>query len=180
LYYTTGAAIAEVRIERLTGGLKVERVDILMDVGRSINPAIDCGQIVGGFMQGLGWVSTEELKYSDAGDLITASPTSYKIPGVHDLPDDLRVDFLGAAGDPLNVYGSKAVGEPPFVLGISVWLAVKDALRAAVGRTPDLHLPATREEILRHLDPAAARHDSTSQVAVQSTAITPATWENPT
>jgi xanthine dehydrogenase small subunit len=95
------------------------------------------------------------------------------------LQDDVRVNFLGATGDRLDVYRSKAVGEPPFVLDLSVWLAEKDALRAAIGYTPDLRLPATREEIRRHLDPAAARHDSTSQVAVQSTAITPGTSENP-
>ena len=172
-YYTTGAAVAGVKIDRLTGDLKVERVDILMDVGRSINPAIDRGQIIGGFVQGLGWVSTEELKYSEAGDLLTASPTSYKIPGVHDLPHDLRVDVLGAAGDPLNVYGSKAVGEPPFVLGLCVWLAVKDALRSAIGRTPDLRLPATREEILTHLGPGATRDEPRSQTAGQATAVTP-------
>jgi xanthine dehydrogenase large subunit len=155
LYFTTGAAVAGVTLDRLTGELKVERVDILMDVGRSINPAIDRGQIIGGFVQGLGWVTSEELKYTEAGDLITASPTNYKIPGVHDLPGVLRVAFLGEAGDPLNVFGSKAVGEPPFVLGLSVWAAVKDALRAALGRSPGLRIPATREEILRRLGPAS-------------------------
>jgi xanthine dehydrogenase large subunit len=147
--------VAGVALDRLTGELKVERVDILMDIGRSINPAIDRGQIIGGFVQGLGWVTSEELKYTETGDLITASPTNYKIPGVHDLPHDLRVAFLGEAGDPLNVFRSKAVGEPPFVLGLSVWAAVKDALRAALGRSPELQIPATREEILRQLGPAS-------------------------
>jgi xanthine dehydrogenase large subunit len=154
-YYTTGAASAVVRIDRLTGDLKVERVDILMDIGRSINPAIDRGQIIGGFMQGLGWTTTEELLYTETGALVTASPTNYKIPGVHDLPEDLRVSLLDEPGEPLNVYRSKGVGEPPFVLGWCVWGAVKDAIRAALGRSPDLRIPATREEILRHLGPAS-------------------------
>ena len=173
LYYTTGAAVAGVKLDRLTGDLNVERVDILMDIGRSINPAIDRGQIVGGFMQGLGWVATEELRYSEAGDLVTASPTSYKIPGVHDRPHDLRVDVLGMAGDRLNVYGSKAVGEPPFVLGLSVWLAVKDALRAAFVPARELRLPATREEILRHLGTGAIRDDPQDETAGRAAAVAP-------
>ncbi len=151
LYFTNGAAVSEVLIDRLTGSVKVTRVDILLDLGRSINPAIDRGQTVGGFVQGLGWALTEELRYSDAGELLTCSPSNYKIPGVHDVPRDFRVDFLDAA-NPVNVFGSKAVGEPPFVLGISVWAAVKDALRqAAPGRGVGLKLPATGEQVLLQL-----------------------------
>jgi xanthine dehydrogenase large subunit len=151
LYFTNGAAVSEVLIDRLTGSVKVTRVDILLDLGRSINPAIDRGQTVGGFVQGLGWALTEELRYSEAGDLLTCSPSNYKIPGVHDVPRDFRVEFLDAA-NPVNVFGSKAVGEPPFVLGISVWAAVKDALRhAAPGRGVGLKLPATGEQVLLHL-----------------------------
>ena len=151
LYYTTGAAVAEVLVDRLTGAVKVTRVDILMDIGRSINPAVDRGQVVGGFVQGLGWATTEELRYSDAGELLTCSPSNYKIPAVTDIPPDFRVEFLDR-DNPGNVHGSKAVGEPPFVLGIAVWAAVKDALRAgAEGRGTGLRLPATGEEVLRHL-----------------------------
>jgi xanthine dehydrogenase large subunit len=151
LYFTNGAAAAEVEVDRLTGVVKLTRVDILMDLGRSINPAVDRGQVVGGFVQGLGWATTEELRYSEAGDLLTCSPSNYKIPSVTDIPDDFRVAFLNR-DNPVNVHASKAVGEPPFVLGIAVWAAVKDALRAgSSGRGRGLRLPATAEEILRHL-----------------------------
>jgi xanthine dehydrogenase large subunit len=151
LYYTAGAAVAEVLVDRLTGSAKVTRVDILMDLGRSINPAVDRGQVVGGFVQGLGWATTEELRYSDAGELLTCSPSNYKIPAVTDVPPDFRVAFLDR-DNPGNVYGSKAVGEPPFVLGIAVWAAIKDALRGGpMGRGSGLGLPATGEAILRHL-----------------------------
>jgi xanthine dehydrogenase large subunit len=159
LYFTNGAAVSEVLIDRLTGAVKVARVDVLLDLGRSINPAIDRGQVIGGFVQGLGWATTEELRYSDEGALLTCSPSNYKIPGVTDIPRDFRVAFLDAA-NPLNLHSSKAVGEPPFVLGISVWAAVKDALRAgAPGRGVGLRLPATGEEILLHLagEPVAVR-----------------------
>ena len=153
LYYTNGAAVTEVDIDRLTGEMKVTRVDVLMDVGRSINPAVDVGQIVGGFVQGMGWASTEELRYGPDGSLLTCSPNSYKIPHVHDVPADFRVVFLDNPANVRNLFASKAVGEPPFVLGLSVWAAVRDAIRSAtgVGRVP-LRLPATGEEILRHLD----------------------------
>jgi xanthine dehydrogenase large subunit len=151
LYYTNGAAVVEVLIDRLTGGVKVTRVDILMDIGRSINPAIDRGQVVGGFVQGLGWATTEELRYSDAGELLTCSPSNYKIPAVTDIPADFRVAFLDCE-NPVNVHASKAVGEPPFVLGIAVWAAIKDALRyGSAGKGTGLRLPATGEEVLRYL-----------------------------
>ena len=134
--------------------MRATRVDILIDLGRSINPAIDRGQTIGGFVQGLGWALTEDLRYSDAGELLTCSPSNYKIPGVRDVPRDFRVAFLDAE-NPRNLLGSKAVGEPPFVLGISVWAAVKDALRAsAPGRGVGLKLPATGEEVLLHLSGA--------------------------
>ena len=150
-YFTNGAAVSEVLVDRLTGAVKTTRVDILIDLGRSIHPAIDRGQTIGGFVQGLGWALTEDLHYSDTGELLTCSPSNYKIPGVRDVPRDFRVEFLDA-GNPQNLLGSKAVGEPPFVLGISVWAAVKDALRGiAPGRGVGLKLPATGEEVLLHL-----------------------------
>jgi xanthine dehydrogenase large subunit len=151
-YFTNGAAVSEVLIDRLTGELKVMRVDILIDVGRPLNPAIDRGQVIGGFVQGMGWATTEELRYSDRGALLTQSPNNYKIPSVECLPADFRVAFLDGPDDRTNLLGSKAVGEPPFVLGISTWAAVKQALSSlASGRSPALCLPATSEEILRHL-----------------------------
>ena len=155
LYYTNGAVVAEVTVDRLTGGVTVQRAEILMDLGRPINPALDRGQVIGGFVQGLGWALTEELRYSDTGELWTCSPSTYKIPGVTDVPPDLRVDFLDRS-NPVNVAGSKAVGEPPFVLGVGVWAAVKDALRSvAPGHGVGLGLPATGEAVLRLLTPAA-------------------------
>jgi xanthine dehydrogenase large subunit len=150
-YYTTGAAAAEVLVDRLTGEVKVTRVDMLMDIGRSINPAVDRGQVVGGFVQGMGWVTTEDVRYSGAGALLSDGPSTYKIPAVTDVPADFRVAFLDR-DNPGNVFGSKAVGEPPLLLAVSVWAAVKDALRAgAPGRGTGLRLPATCEEVLRHL-----------------------------
>ncbi len=152
LYYTNGCAMADVVIDRLTGEMKVAAAHILIDIGRPINPAIDRGQVVGGFVQGLGWVTTEELRHDERGELLTCSPSTYKIPSVNDLPGEIRVVFHDDPGGPLNLSGSKAVGEPPFVLGLSVWAAVKDALRAsAPGRGSGLKIPATAEEILRHL-----------------------------
>jgi xanthine dehydrogenase molybdopterin binding subunit len=154
LYYTCGAAVSEVEIDRLTGELAVLRVDILIDLGRPLNPAIDRGQVIGGFVQGMGWATTEELLYSDEGELLSHSPNNYKVPNVECMPPDLRVAFLEYADNPINLLGSKAVGEPPFVLGLSVWAAAKQAVAGAsgtTGRSPVLNLPATSEEILRHL-----------------------------
>jgi xanthine dehydrogenase large subunit len=152
LYYTSGCAAAEVLIDRFTGDVKVTRVDILLDLGRSINPAIDRGQVIGGFVQGMGWGTTEALCYSDGGELLSRSPTTYKVPNVTDLPPVLNVDFFNSGENPLNVHGSKAVGEPPLLLGISVWAACKHALSfASGGQAPRLNLPATNEEVLRRL-----------------------------
>ncbi len=161
LYYTNGAVVAEVLVDRLTGGVAVTRADILMDLGRPINPALDQGQVVGGFVQGLGWALTEELRYATDGELWTCSPSTYKIPTVSDIPTDLRVAFLDRA-NPANVAGSKAVGEPPFVLGVGVWAAVKDALRSvAPGRGIGLTLPATGEAVVRLLAACPAESNQT-------------------
>jgi xanthine dehydrogenase large subunit len=152
LYFTNGAAVSEVIIDRLTGELTVARVDILMDLGQSLHPDIDRGQVIGGFVQGMGWVTTEELLYTETGELLSNSPNNYKIPGVECMPRILRVDFLDNPDNPINLLGSKAVGEPPFVLGISVGMAAKAALSAlSPGRSPALSFPATSEEILKHL-----------------------------
>jgi xanthine dehydrogenase large subunit len=149
LYFTCGACVAEVLIDRFTGESRCVRADLLMDIGRSINPGVDRGQIIGGFVQGMGWVTTEELRYSDKGDLLSSTPTTYKIPNVTDVPTDLRLGFIDNPTNTMNVRGSKAVGEPPLLLGLSVWAAIKHALSSLFGRTPvPLKLPATGEEVL--------------------------------
>jgi xanthine dehydrogenase large subunit len=155
LYYTTGAAVAEVLIDRFTGDVRVTRADVLIDLGRSINPAIDRGQVIGGFVQGLGWATTEALCYADSGELLSHSPTTYKVPNVTDVPPVFRVDYYTGNEERLNIHGSKAVGEPPLLLGVSVWAAVKHALSSvSEGRVP-LRLPATNEEVLLRLEASA-------------------------
>lgn len=150
LYFTNGCAVSEVLIDRFTGDLKVERVDILMDVGKSINPMINRGQIVGGFIQGMGWLTAEDLRYSTKGALMTYSPTTYKIPNIYDTPE-LHVDLLDN-DNTVNVRGTKAVGEPPLVLAISTLMAVKHALSfVSEDEIPTLAAPATNEEILSRL-----------------------------
>ena len=151
-YYTTGAAVSEVLIDRFTGYLKLERSDLLMDIGESINPGIDRGQIIGGFIQGVGWVTNEDLRYSDKGELLSYSPTTYKIPNIQDLPEIFNVDTISNPHHQINIRCSKAVGEPPLMLCLSVWIAVKHALSFVQnGVSPQLNLPATGEEILRRL-----------------------------
>ena len=150
LYYTQGAAVAEVEIDRFTGDLTVPRVDLLIDIGRSINPGVDRGQIIGGFIQGMGWVTAEALIYNDQGALLSHSPTTYKIPAITDLPPIFQCELFDNDDNTENVARSKAVGEPPLMLAISVWAAVKNALAQAV-KCEDLRVPATGEEILRQL-----------------------------
>ncbi|MFM7243746.1 MAG: molybdopterin cofactor-binding domain-containing protein, partial [Planctomycetaceae bacterium] len=151
-YYTQGAAVAEVRIDRFTGDLVVPRVDLLIDIGRSINPGVDRGQVIGGFVQGMGWATGECLVYDEHGRLLSDSPTTYKIPAASDVPADFRCEFFPNDDNVENVARSKAVGEPPLMHAICVWAAVKHALScvspAAARR---LCLPATNEEILRAL-----------------------------
>jgi xanthine dehydrogenase large subunit len=151
-YFSNGVAAAEVELDRFTGELKVIRADVLMDGGRSINPGIDRGQVSGGFLQGVGWVTTEELKYAGRGDLLSHSPATYKIPNMGDLPEIFNIAFLDNA-NPVNVRASKALGEPPLPLAISVWTAVKQALSfAAGGAEAKLSIPATGEAILLALE----------------------------
>ena len=153
LYFTNGVALSEVVIDRFTGELKVLRSDILMDLGRPINEAIDYGQVSGAFVQGMGWVTTENLIYNDKGDLLSHSPTTYKIPNIQDTPREFNIAFL-PNDEPKNVRGSKAVGEPPLLLGLSVWAAVKNALSYVArqaGTSPELKIPANAESILMEL-----------------------------
>jgi xanthine dehydrogenase large subunit len=150
-YFAYGAALSEVVIDTLTGEHKVLAVDILHDVGRSLNPAIDLGQIEGGFIQGMGWLTTEELVFDNAGRLLTHAPSTYKIPTASDRPArmDIRLWAAGRNVEP-TIHRSKAVGEPPFMLAISVFSALTRAVAAAVpGRgLPRLDAPATPERIL--------------------------------
>ncbi|MCK5425403.1 MAG: xanthine dehydrogenase molybdopterin binding subunit [Emcibacter sp.] len=151
-YYAYGAAVSEVLIDTLTGENQVTRVDILHDTGRSLNPAVDIGQIEGGFIQGMGWLTTEELVYSDKGQLMTHAPSTYKIPTCSDRPEIFNVELWdsGRNVEP-TIHRSKAVGEPPLMLGISVFSAICDAV-ASIGDyeiNPQINTPTTPEEILR-------------------------------
>ena len=150
-YFAYGAAVSEVAIDTLTGESRVLAVDILHDVGHSINPAIDIGQIEGGFIQGMGWLTTEQLVWNDKGQLQTHAPSTYKIPTAGDLPPRWRIDLWPEANREDNVHGSKAVGEPPFMLAISVYEALRDAVAQAQGDPEAMNAPATAEEVLRAL-----------------------------
>ena len=152
-YFTQGAAVVEVKIDRFTGELTVPRVDLLMDIGRSINPGVDMGQITGGFIQGMGWVTAECLVYDAKGKLLSHSPTTYKIPAITDVPKIFRCEMFPNDDNLHCIRRSKAVGEPPLLLGVSVWAAVKNALSFLTG-DPKFKLPATGEEILRCLTEA--------------------------
>jgi len=159
-YYAIGAAVSEVLIDTLTGENKLLRVDILQDVGRSINPAIDIGQIEGGFVQGLGWLTTEELLWNEKGKLISNNAATYKIPAISDIPEDFRVNLMENADNlEQTIYNSKAVGEPPFMLSLSVWSALKDAIASIddYRSSPKLDAPATPERILWAVEDAKAR-----------------------
>ncbi|UUC82485.1 xanthine dehydrogenase molybdopterin binding subunit [Stutzerimonas stutzeri] len=150
-YFAYGAACSEVIVDTLTGEYKMLRSDILHDVGASLNPAIDIGQVEGGFVQGLGWLTMEELVWNDKGKLMTNGPASYKIPAVADMPLDLRVKLVENRRNPEDtVFHSKAVGEPPFMLGISVWCAIKDAVASLADyrAQPQIDAPATPERVL--------------------------------
>ena len=150
-YYATGAAVSEVIIDTLTGEYKTLRTDILQDVGHSINPAIDIGQIEGAFVQGMGWLTTEELVWNEQGRLLSNNPATYKIPAINDAPEDFRVALVpDAPNREHTIYNSKAVGEPPFMLGMSVWSALKDAIASIADYkvSPKLDTPATPERVL--------------------------------
>ncbi len=151
LYFANGAAVSEVMIDTRTGEYRVLQVDILHDVGHSLNPAIDKGQIEGGFIQGMGWLTTEELLWNDAGELISNSPANYKIPTACDMPEVFNVELFDEDNREETIYRSKAVGEPPLMLGISVWCALKDACASIADYqfSPPMNAPATSEEVYR-------------------------------
>lgn len=164
-YFANGAAVSEVLLDTLTGEYKVLRTDILQDVGHSLNPAIDVGQIEGAFIQGMGWLTTEELMWNPQGKLLSNNPATYKIPAISDAPEYFKVELL--PDDPnreYTVYNSKAVGEPPFMLGISVWSALRDAI-SSIGDykvSPQLDTPATPERVLWAVEQVQQQAESLS------------------
>jgi xanthine dehydrogenase large subunit len=155
-YYAYGAAVTEVVVDTLTGENRILRTDILHDCGDSLNPAIDLGQVEGGYVQGAGWLTTEELSWNERGELQTHAPSTYKIPACSDLAPDFRVELVqNLANREKTIYRSKAVGEPPLMLGLSVFHAIRDALADGDMPMPELQAPATPEAILSALRGAA-------------------------
>ncbi|MGI9305843.1 MAG: xanthine dehydrogenase molybdopterin binding subunit [Gammaproteobacteria bacterium] len=146
-YYAYGAAVCEVLADCMTGEYRILRADLLHDVGRSLNPAIDIGQVEGGFVQGLGWLLREEIVRDGGGRLLTDGPATYKIPAAADIPPDFRVALYDGANRENTVFRSKAVGEPPLMLAISAWAALEDAVRACGGGAFSLDAPATPERV---------------------------------
>jgi xanthine dehydrogenase large subunit len=154
-YYAYGAAVSEVAVDTLTGETQLLRVDILHDAGKSLNPAIDLGQIEGGFLQGVGWLTSEELWWNEKGELQTHAPSTYKIPTARDWPPHWRIELLdGRPNSEETIYRSKAVGEPPLMLAISTLMAIRDAIAScgAARSLPDLVAPATPEAVLRCIE----------------------------
>ena len=152
-YFAYGAAVTEVVVDTLTGENRTLRVDILHDCGDSLNPAVDLGQIEGGYVQGVGWLTTEELVWNDRGQLGTHAPSTYKIPTSSDLAPDFRVEIMQSAANVEDtIYRSKAVGEPPLMLALSAFHAIRDAIACDSNPMPDLRAPATPESILRALN----------------------------
>jgi xanthine dehydrogenase large subunit len=168
-YYAYGAALSEVAIDTLTGETQLLRVDILHDAGRSLNPAIDLGQVEGGFLQGVGWLTSEELWWNAKGELRTHAPSTYKIPTARDWPLHAHVKLLEERpNDEETIYRSKAVGEPPLMLAISTFLAIRDAIASCgpPGVQPDLTAPATPEAVLRSL--ASVRTEAGTNAAASA------------
>jgi xanthine dehydrogenase large subunit len=173
LYFAYGIAAAEVLVDTLTGEYKVTRADLLHDVGRSLNPAIDLGQIEGGFIQGVGWLTTEELWWDKSGALKTHAPSTYKIPVARDLPQDFRVRIYERSENRADtIHRSKAVGEPPLMLANAVWLALKDAVAAAAEHRaiPRLDAPATPERMLMAIEDVRARAAAAEPQALAASA----------
>jgi len=160
LYFCYGAAVSEVIIDTLTGENKILRVDILHDAGKAINPAIELGQIEGGFLQGAGWLTMEEVKWKTNGQITTHSPSTYKIPAVNDMPEKFNVEIFKEGKNNENVVNkSKTTGEPPLMNAMSVFFAIKDAI-SSVGNydiTPIINAPATPEKILMSLNNLKAK-----------------------
>jgi xanthine dehydrogenase large subunit len=157
-YFAYGAAVTEAVVDTLTGENRTLRVDILHDCGDSLNPAIDLGQVEGGYVQGVGWLTSEELWWNDRGELGTHAPSTYKIPTCSDLAPDFRVELMQSNPNTEDtIYRSKAVGEPPLMLALSAFHAIRDAIATDDCPAPDLQAPATPESILRALE--TSRHE---------------------
>lgn len=174
LYFSNGAAVAEVTLDCLTGEYKVEQIDVLHDVGKSLNPAIDIGQIEGGFIQGMGWLTTEELLWDEKGRLISNSPANYKIPTAFDVPEKFNVELFDEPNIENTIHLSKAVGEPPLMLAISVWAALRDACSSTTDYqfSPRLDTPATPERIYWALQECAAFIDRQAKSEVKANGAT--------
>jgi len=153
-YFAFGMSVSEVVLDTLTGYHKILKTFIVHDVGDSLTEQIDIGQIEGGFVQGVGWCTTEDIKWDGNGHLLNHSPDTYKIPGVRDIPQEFHVELLKNVPNHSTIRGSKAVGEPPLMLGFSVWLAIKDAISATGNHSfePDFQIPATNEVILKSIE----------------------------
>ncbi len=151
-YFAYGASVTEVVIDTLTGENRILRTDILHDAGASLNPALDIGQVEGGYVQGAGWLTTEELVWDDTGRLRTHAPSTYKIPACSDRPDIFNVSLWTGSNPEDTIYRSKAVGEPPFMHGISALMALSDAVASCGVGYPSLHAPATPERILKTVE----------------------------
>ena len=157
-YHVYGTAIVEVTLDCLRGVYDIDSVKIVHDLGRSINELVDIGQVEGGLAQGLGWMTVEDLQYDEKGRLLSGALATYKVPDTYFMPDDIQVQFLEEADEPLGPYGNKAVGEPPLMYGIGVFFALRQAMRAF---RPDIAFafdtPLTPERVLMALHPEAVR-----------------------
>jgi xanthine dehydrogenase large subunit len=156
LYFTQGVCLSQVKINRDSGEVKVESAEILMDLGRPINEDLDIGQVAGAFVQGMGWVTTENLFYNEEGLLLSHAPSTYKIPSIQDTPRKFTIKLLDNGENYANLRGTKAVGEPPLLLAISVWTAIQNALTSLPQydkNYPELKIPATNEEVLKAIYP---------------------------
>jgi xanthine dehydrogenase molybdopterin binding subunit len=153
-YFAYGMAVSQILLDTLTGHHEILKTFIVHDVGNTINRRIDIGQVEGGFVQGVGWCTTEDIKWDEKGKQLNHSPDTYKIPGVRDIPKEFHIELLENVPNPDTIQNSKAVGEPPFMLAFSVWLAIKDAI-SAVGKhqfEPEFEIPATNEVILKSIE----------------------------
>jgi len=159
-YYSFGMCVSEVMVDTLTGFVHNLRTDILHDVGDSINSGLDKGQVEGAYVQGLGWCTTEEIKWNEKGHMLNHSPDTYKIPSVQDIPKDFRVELMTGIPNPNAIRKSKAVGEPPFMHAFATWLAIKDAISAVANHQhePQFKLPATNEMILLSIEELKKRN----------------------
>src|SRR5204863_1652494 len=160
-YFAYGAAVSEVEVDGYSGMKRVVAVDILHDVGDSLNPGVDRGQIEGAFIQGMGWLTGEELKWSEDGELLTHSASAYQIPSIGDAPERMTVELLPQAAQRGTIHGSKAVGEPPLMLAISVREAIRDAIASfgTPGGEVSLPSPATHEAIRAAIKARLAQAD---------------------